>query len=65
MSAETDHTQISKIKKGEGGIYSRIKSVVRQGLVSTARIVASVEANPDTHNIVHFPTENSFCDLIQ
>jgi hypothetical protein len=47
MAAETDHSQISKIKRGEGGIYSRVKSAIRQGLVSTARIVASVEANPE------------------
>jgi hypothetical protein len=52
MSAEADHKQIAKVKKGEGGIYSRIKSAVRQGLVSTARIVASVEAHPDPHTQV-------------
>jgi hypothetical protein len=48
MSSESDHTQMAKIRKGEGGIYSRIKATVRQGLVTTARIVASVESNPDS-----------------
>jgi hypothetical protein len=46
MSAEADHTQIAKIKKGEGGIYSRIKSAIRHGLVSNARII---ETHPDQH----------------
>lgn len=54
MSAETDHSQISKIKRGEGGIYSRVKSAIRQGLVSTARIIASVEANPESLVQVRF-----------
>jgi len=45
--AETDHSQISRIKRGEGTIYPRIKAAIRQGLASTARIVASVEANSE------------------
>lgn len=44
MSAEADHKQIAKVRKGEGGIYSRIKSAVRQGLVSNARII---DTRPD------------------
>jgi hypothetical protein len=45
-----DHSVISKIKTGWGGgdivIFYRVKGSTRQGLVSTVRIVASVEVNP-------------------
>jgi len=47
MPAETDHSQISKLKRDEGGIYSKVKATIRKALVSTARIVASAETNQE------------------
>jgi hypothetical protein len=32
--------------KGESGIYPNIKSAIRHGLISTAKIVAGVDAHP-------------------
>lgn len=45
VSVDCDHSQIAKLKKGEGGIYPTVKSAVRHGLVSTARIVAGQEVS--------------------
>jgi hypothetical protein len=45
VSADTDHKQIAKIKKSQGGIYPTIKVAVRQGLATTARII---EAHPNS-----------------
>jgi hypothetical protein len=40
VSADSDHSQIAKIKKGQNGIYPAIKSAIKHGLASTAEIVA-------------------------
>lgn len=40
VSADSDHSQIAKIKKGQNGIYPAVKSAIKHGLVSTAGIVA-------------------------
>ncbi|KFY00368.1 hypothetical protein V490_01391 [Pseudogymnoascus sp. VKM F-3557] len=43
VSVDCDHSQIAKLKKGEGGIYPTVKSAIKHGLISTARIVAGKE----------------------
>lgn len=49
VSADSDHSQIAKIKKGQSGIYPHVKSAVKRALVSTARIVAgAVETNTES-----------------
>ncbi|KFZ10879.1 hypothetical protein V502_07874 [Pseudogymnoascus sp. VKM F-4520 (FW-2644)] len=42
---DCDHSQIAKLKKGEGGIYPTVKSTIKHGLISTARIVAGKEVS--------------------
>ncbi|KFY85713.1 hypothetical protein V500_08165 [Pseudogymnoascus sp. VKM F-4518 (FW-2643)] len=44
VSADCDHSQIAKIKRGQNGIYPAVKSAVKHGLVSTAKIVAGAGA---------------------
>ena len=59
MPAETDHSQISRIKRGEGGIYPQVKAAIRQGLSSTARLVARVEASPEGFQVsICFPSQS-------
>ncbi|KFY33939.1 hypothetical protein V494_07201 [Pseudogymnoascus sp. VKM F-4513 (FW-928)] len=45
VSVDCDHSQIAKLKKGEGGIYPTVKSAIKHGLVSTARIVAGKDVS--------------------
>jgi hypothetical protein len=40
VSADCDHSQISKIRRGQNGIYPAVKAAVKHGLVSTAKIAA-------------------------
>lgn len=40
-----DHLQIAKLKKGEDGIYPTVKSAIKHGLISTARIVAGKDVS--------------------
>ncbi|KFY42179.1 hypothetical protein V494_02544 [Pseudogymnoascus sp. VKM F-4513 (FW-928)] len=40
VSADCDHSQIAKIRRGQSGIYPAIKAAVKHGLVSTANFVA-------------------------
>ena len=49
VSVDCDHSQIAKLKKGEGGIYPTVKSAIKHGLVSTARIVAGQEVSQQLH----------------
>lgn len=44
---DCDHSQIAKLKKGEGGIYPTVKSTIKHGLISTARIVAGKEVSQE------------------
>ncbi|OBT72109.1 hypothetical protein VF21_09192 [Pseudogymnoascus sp. 05NY08] len=44
VSADCDHSQIAKIRRGQNGIYPAVKAAVKHGLVSTARIVAGAGA---------------------
>ncbi|KFZ14209.1 hypothetical protein V501_03348 [Pseudogymnoascus sp. VKM F-4519 (FW-2642)] len=44
VSADCDHSQIAKIKRGQNGIYPAVKAAVKHGLVSTAKIVAGAGA---------------------
>lgn len=53
VSADSNHSQIAKIKKGQNGIYPSVKSAIKRGLVSTARIVAGAgEAIAETPSFV-------------
>ncbi|OBT63835.1 hypothetical protein VE03_06602 [Pseudogymnoascus sp. 23342-1-I1] len=45
VSVDCDHSQIAKLKKGEGGIYPTVKSAIKHGLISTARIVAGKDVS--------------------
>jgi hypothetical protein len=47
VSSDANHSQIAKLKKGENGIYNSVKSAIRHGLVSTAKIVAGADATPE------------------
>lgn len=40
VSADCDHSEIAKIKRGQNGIYPAVKAAIKHGLVSTAKIVA-------------------------
>lgn len=40
VSADCDHSQIAKIRRGQNGIYPAVKAAVKHGLVSTANYVA-------------------------
>jgi hypothetical protein len=40
VSADCDHSQIAKIRRGQNGIYPAVKAAVKHGLVSTAKIAA-------------------------
>lgn len=44
VSADCDHSQIAKIRRGQNGIYPAVKAAVKHGLVSTAKIVAGAGA---------------------
>jgi hypothetical protein len=48
VSADSDHSQIAKIRKGQNGIYPAIRSAIKHALVGTARMVAGAEANSET-----------------
>lgn len=45
VSANTDHSQIAKLKKGQSGIYSNVKSAIKHALTSTAKIMATADAS--------------------
>ena len=45
VSADSDHSQIARIMKGQNGIYPSVKSAIKRGLVSTAKIVAGAGEN--------------------
>lgn len=43
VAADSDHSQIAKVRKGQEGIYMHIKSAIKHGLLSTAGLVAGAE----------------------
>jgi hypothetical protein len=45
VSADEDHSSIAKLRKGQHGIYPNVKSAIRHGLISTAKIVAIADAS--------------------
>jgi hypothetical protein len=47
VSVDADHSQIAKLTRGENGVYPNVKSAIRHGLVSTAKIVAAADANSE------------------
>ena len=42
VSAQSDHSEIAKLKKGQNGIFSNVKAAIKHGLRPTAEIVAEV-----------------------
>ncbi|OBT39216.1 hypothetical protein VE00_10383 [Pseudogymnoascus sp. WSF 3629] len=59
VSADCDHSQIAKIRRGQNGIYPAVKSAVKHGLVSTANIAAG--AGSAMNESLRF--ESTFQDL--
>ena len=47
VSVDADHSQIAKIKRGQNGVYPNVKSAIKHGLISTAKIVAGVDSGLD------------------
>lgn len=45
ISVDCDHLQIAKLKRGENGIYPTVKSAIKRGLISTARIVTEKDVS--------------------
>ena len=40
-----DHSEMSKIRKGQNGVYPNIRGHIKKALISTAKIVATNSAN--------------------
>ena len=44
---DADHSQIARLKRGQNGVYPNVKSAIKHGLISTAKIIASADASLD------------------
>jgi hypothetical protein len=52
VPVDADHSQLAKLKRGQNGVYPNVKSAIKHGLISTAKIMARADAGLDPTTVL-------------